>query len=77
MICHLLYDHRVLTTSQIADFGLDSLRRAQRHDRLLGGARKCQNRLSRLYDLDAVNGCQPRRFSISGTRVAGFGAARA
>lgn len=42
MICHLLYDHRVLTTSQIADVGFDSPRRAQR-------------RLSLLYDLHVVD----------------------
>ena len=29
MICRLLYDHRVLTTSQVADIGFGSLRKAQ------------------------------------------------
>jgi hypothetical protein len=53
MVCHLLYDHRVLTTSQIADIGFDSLRRAQQ-------------RLSLLYDFDVVDRFQPRRFSGSG-----------
>jgi hypothetical protein len=52
MICHLLYDHRVLTTSQIADVGFDSPRRAQR-------------RLSLLYDLHVVDRFQPRLFSGS------------
>ncbi len=28
-ICRLLYDHRVLTTAQVADIGFDSLRKAQ------------------------------------------------
>jgi hypothetical protein len=52
MICRLLYDHRVLTTSQIADVGFDSLRIAQQ-------------RLSLLYDLHVVDRFQPRRFSGS------------
>jgi hypothetical protein len=41
-ICRLLYDHRVLTTAQVADVGFDSLRKAQ-------------ERLSILYALEVVD----------------------
>ncbi|HEX4219898.1 MAG TPA: replication-relaxation family protein [Acidimicrobiales bacterium] len=52
MICHLLYDHRVLTTSQVADVGFDSLRKAQQ-------------RLSFLFAFEVVDRFQPRRWSGS------------
>jgi hypothetical protein len=51
-ICWLLYDHRVLTTAQVADVGFDSLRKAQ-------------ERLSILYALEVVD--RFRLHSWSGT----------
>jgi hypothetical protein len=49
-ICRLLYDHRVLTTAQVADVGFDSLRKAQA-------------RLSILYALEVVDRFRLRSWS--------------
>jgi hypothetical protein len=51
-ICRLLIDHRVLTTSQIADVGFGSLRKAQ-------------ERLSVLHGLGVVDRFRPRSWSGS------------
>jgi len=53
MICRVLYDHRVLTTSQVADIGFDSVRKAQ-------------ERLRVLFHLEVVDRFQPRSWSGSG-----------
>jgi hypothetical protein len=53
MICRLLYDHQVLTTSQVADIGFGSLRRAQQ-------------RLAALYAAEVVDRFRPRSWSGSG-----------
>jgi hypothetical protein len=37
LVCRLLYEHRVLTTRQIADVGFGSLRKAQQRLALLHG----------------------------------------
>ena len=51
-ICRLLYDHRVLTTAQVADVGFGSLRKAQ-------------ERLSLLHALGVVDRFRPRSWSGS------------
>ncbi len=52
-ICRVLYDHRVLTTSQVADLGFPSVRKAQ-------------ERLSVLFHLEVVDRFRPRSWSGSG-----------
>lgn len=52
-LCQLLYEHRVLTTSQVADVGFTGLRKAQR-------------RLVVLHHLDVVDRFRPRGWPGSG-----------
>jgi Replication-relaxation len=52
-ICRILYAHRVLTTSQIADLGFPTIRKAQ-------------ERLSVLFHLEVVDRFRPRTWSGSG-----------
>jgi hypothetical protein len=69
MICRLLFDHRVLTTAQVADVGFGSLRKAQ-------------ERLATLHGLGVVDRFRPRSWSgsspfhfVLGTNGAGLVAA--